>query len=540
MGPTSDEPGYIQAGLEFWNDGTHQWTMRMGTMPLPVDVQGFPGWVYEQWTGRILDPVDDLERILPWARAANLVFWWVLLVYAMLIGRKLGGAWGGRLAVALVACEPSMLAHAALATTDISISALLLAFVYYFQAGRDGTWAWRAGVPGLLYGVAILAKASALAFCPLCMLAVEVDRLWRQGSFRSLAGESIRGKLRDLWALSADLRRDAWPIAFIGLTLTFVYCGSDWKPEKSFIAWTEKLPEGALKSTMSWTANRLTVFPNAGDALVRQIRHNMRGHGAYLLGGTWPRAVWYYFPVVLSMKLSIPLLLAPLVLLTCRPRSLVNWAMLAAGALLLFSLNSRVQIGVRLMLPLIALWIVGLSAAAATTFQQWESRAWRIAGGAAALACVLWTTVDSVRLGPQALCYCNAFYGSVDEAYTKLSDSNYDWGQGFPELERWRQKAGWDDLTVWYFGNDPRAGKRPYRYLFTEYDIGPSDRDVSQWVRGKRLAVGATFLYGSYTHHDWKRLAEHLRQCKPVDRTTTFFIYDFTDQAASTTKPVSR
>ena len=82
--------------------------------------------------------------------------------------------------------------------------------------------------------------------------------------------------------------------------------------------------------------------------------------GVYLLGRTDPRAFWYYFPVLLTIKLSLPLLVAPLALGLINRRSLVNWACLAAATLLLFSLVCRVQIGVRLVLPLVALAIVGV------------------------------------------------------------------------------------------------------------------------------------------------------------------------------------
>src|SRR5205807_6301382 len=104
--------------------------------------------------------------LLPWARTGALLFWWLLLFYAWRAGRLLAGAWAGRLAVALLACEPSLLAHAALATTDIAISACLLALVYQFRAAREpgvtAGWVRRVGVPAFWFGASMLAKASAL------------------------------------------------------------------------------------------------------------------------------------------------------------------------------------------------------------------------------------------------------------------------------------------------------------------------------------------------------------------------------------------
>src|SRR5205807_1754176 len=119
-----------------------------------------------------------------------------------------------------------------------------------------------------------------------------------------------------------------------------------------------------------WVADHLCVFSNAGEGLVRQIKHNMHGHGTYLLGESHPRALWYYFPVLLAIKLSLPLLFAPLAVAAVRARGLANCACLAVLVLLLASLNFRVQIGIRLVLPLVALAGVGVAAAAVEALRQ--------------------------------------------------------------------------------------------------------------------------------------------------------------------------
>src|SRR3954451_5356552 len=127
LGPTFDEPIYVERGLQGWRSGSHSGLIRLGTMPLPPDLDTLPLYLWERWHGVTFDPVRDLPELLPWARAGTLVFWWLLLFYARLAARSLAGPWGGRLAVALLACEPSLLAHASLATTDIAIAACVLA-----------------------------------------------------------------------------------------------------------------------------------------------------------------------------------------------------------------------------------------------------------------------------------------------------------------------------------------------------------------------------------------------------------------------------
>ena len=143
LSATFDEPVYLSLGLQRWRSGSTAGLMKLGTMPLPVDVQTLPLYLWERWHGTPIDLVADFHKVLPWARAATLLFWWLLLVHAWLAGRWLGGPWAGALAVAFLACEPCLAAHAALATTDIAVAACLLALAYHFRVHREGGGASR-------------------------------------------------------------------------------------------------------------------------------------------------------------------------------------------------------------------------------------------------------------------------------------------------------------------------------------------------------------------------------------------------------------
>src|SRR5580658_8990513 len=92
VGVTFDEPLYIKAGLTSWRTGSNRLLMRAGTMTLPVDVQTLPIYLWEQIEGQKYDSEADLPAVLPVARAANLIFWWLLLFYTMRLGRTFGGA----------------------------------------------------------------------------------------------------------------------------------------------------------------------------------------------------------------------------------------------------------------------------------------------------------------------------------------------------------------------------------------------------------------------------------------------------------------
>ncbi|HET6880118.1 MAG TPA: glycosyltransferase family 39 protein, partial [Pirellulales bacterium] len=575
LSATFDEPLYLERGLESWRTGSHAGLMKLGTMPLPIDCATLPLYVYERWAGGEIDPARELDRVLPWARAAALVFWWLLLVYGWLAGRSIAGPWGGRLAAAWLACEPNLLAHATLATTDVAVSACTLALVYHFYTAREKTWWRRVALPGVWFGAAVLAKASGLVFGPLCLLAIEAERWWTER--RSVV--KSRARPNELQIANCKLQiansvaeragigkcsvggslRDLVQIGLIGMAVTFVYCGCDWRAEPSFVAWAHSLPEGQTHDVMVWMSERLTIFSNAGEGLVRQVKHNMRGHhGSYLLGHVYDQSLWYYFPVALTIKLVLPLLIAPLALLfdfivkrlfasrlgqanlrtpadhagggpALARASLshpTNWALVAALVLFAFSLNCRVQIGIRLVLPLVAFLVVGLAGSLAIAIRRSRQDV-RPVWMAFATAAVLWTGFSAWRVWPEGLCYANELWGGPADGYLCLSDSNYDWGQGLKELAVWREQHGLKHLDVWYFGADPAVNAEPFRQLPLHLLPIGQPFPLPMWIQGRYLAVSTTLLYGTSTEMPTHRAAvEFLRTREPVARTSTFLIYD--------------
>ncbi len=530
LGATFDEPLYVQRGLEGWRAFSHYGLLKVGTMPLPIDVETLPLYLHERYTGTRLNPVDDLPRLLVYARLGMLAFWWLLLVYGRLWGRALAGPWGGRLAVAFLAVEPALLANASLATTDVPLSACLLALVYHFRQSRTAAWRWRVGVPALWFAAAVLAKASGLVFSPICLFVVELERLARSGALTGGWPDGWRARVGHLWALWAPWRRDMVRSGLLGLALVFVYCGSDFQTEPSFVAWAHGLPEGGGREGWVWLADHLRIFPNAGEGLVRQIKHNLHGHTTYLLGQGEARAFWYYFPVLLTIKLTLPILLAPLVVALLRPRSLLNTACFCAAVLVVASVNFRVQIGIRLILPLVALLVIGVAAAAADAAARLgpSRRRWALRGFVA--AGLLWTAAADARVWPHGLCYLNELWGRPIDGYRHVADANYDWGQGLPELARWQRRHRLETLDVWYYGTDPLMDRLPMRHQMFHVMPIHNEADIAGLVRGHRVAVSTTLLC-TYPMTDAHRYSAAFFRGHPerrVGRTMTFFIYDFT------------
>ena len=501
---TFDERFYLESGLTRWHTGSTFDLMKAGTMPLPIDVQTFALRIVEWWRGQPWRIDTEYGEMLPIARAGTLIFWWLTLLYGMRIGRALGGLWAGRLVVAALAVEPNLLAHAGLATTDLAIAATTLMFAFYYRTGRDAAWRWRVLVPAVCFAAAIVSKASGLVFVPICMIAIEMERL-----------RTAKQRPRDFVIESAM-------IGLIALCLVFIYCGSDFLPRPALVSRAHAMAEGGIKPVAIWLAENFRVFNNAGIGLFMQFLHNILGHGAYLLGSVTTDAYWYYFPVALAIKLPIALLAAPVLLAVFAPRRLANFACLAALAMLAFSLSYRVQNGVRMQLPMVVLALVGLSAAFANALRD-AAPATRRTAVAVALLAIVGTGVYTARAWPYTLSYVNEAWGKPPERL--LSDSNVDWGQGLLELEAWRQAHRFETLDIWYFGTDPRVDQPPFHHL-PLHALQPADAAaVAVSMHGRYLAVGTTVLYGPYVR-DPGWLLTRLRAMPPFGRTSTFLIFD--------------
>jgi hypothetical protein len=230
--------------------------------------------------------------------------------------------------------------------------------------------------------------------------------------------------------------------------------------------------------------------------------------------------------VALSIKITLPMLFAPLLLLACRPKSLKNWAIVCGLVLLAFSFTYRVQIGIRLILPVLALLVVGLAAALADAARSLAGRKQQVVT-VMIIVGMAWAGASAVLVWPHGLCYTNELWGGTPKGYLRLSDSNYDWGQGLKELDRWRRDHGLPALDVWHYGLDVARERPPFHSVPLQQVSVETPQDIGALLDTGYLAVGTTLLYGGWNREPLQRTAAILRSLQPVGRTMTHFIYAF-------------
>jgi hypothetical protein len=155
--------------------------------------------------------------------------------------------------------------------------------------------------------------------------------------------------------------------------------------------------------------------------------------------------------------------------------------LLPAAVLLLASIGSAYNIGIRHLLPVYPL----LAMAGAGLFRRVRDAA----GPRKRLAVLaLWalplvSAVELARIHPHELSYFNPFVGGPEAGRKILSDSNVDWGLDLSRLGAELKRRGVVDPTVVYFGGDDVL-----------YRTGVPDFSAEPVVRGRFVAISAFHL----------------------------------------------
>jgi len=110
-----------------------------------------------------------------------------------------------------------------------------------------------------------------------------------------------------------------------------------------------------------------------------------------------------------------------------------------------FALNSKLQIGVRHILPALPFCLVLAGAGAAALLDRKYPR-WAAAFLLAALV------FSAAKVNPHYLAYFNQLSGGPSEGYKYFVDSNLDWGQGVKELAAHLKEKGNPPVIFAYFG----------------------------------------------------------------------------------------
>ncbi|HLJ44753.1 MAG TPA: glycosyltransferase family 39 protein [Bryobacteraceae bacterium] len=324
---TWDEGTHLAAGLSYWKTGDYRMNPEhpplaklLCAVPLLfMDVTlpfQFPAWqernevdfgAYFLYTNRL--PADAI--LFP-ARCVTILLTLALGISIAVWTRWRFGAAAALFAVALVAFDPNLIAHGRYVTTDLAVT------LFSFLACIAWEWALRrktAGgfvIVGVLLGLALGSKFSALFLIPVFVILGFARRPGRKGALLT-AGIAVA--------------------VVVGL----------YGPGGPGLYW---------------------------QGLSQVFAHNKEGHTAYLLGQISQKGWWYYFPVAFLVKTPTAVLLLCLAALFYARRVVTarfEYAVMAVPLVVYSALafGASLDIGFRHLLPVLPFLYVQLGVVAA-------------------------------------------------------------------------------------------------------------------------------------------------------------------------------
>jgi hypothetical protein len=466
---TSDEPPHMINGYvalttgDSWTVPAHghppflnawsAWPLLL--QPERPDPVGVPYWGknFVKFVRAMWPLLGPIERVAFVTRVPIMLLAVVLMALVYRWACDLFGRWGGVLAVAVMAWDPTLVAHAQLDTTDVGMTLFAFAGLYLvYRLLRRFSWRLLVGV-GALLGATMAAKGSGVMLAPVIVAMLGWGYLYETGArwWALLRGQaSPSANLRAL--LRAGVRWLGYAALVVGLGLLFLWA-------------TYRFEWRALPG-MTWP------IPLSSHIRMLQIIFEEKGRLAFLWGMRRQGGWWWYFPFAFAVKTPIPLIVGLGAALVVAARR--RWYLLRDEMVLWFfplfylvtAMQSELNIGYRHLLPMFPFAYVGLGRLARWLFGSWRSRwQWIVRGSAVGLGA--WYILGTLLVYPFPLAYFNELVGGARNGYRYLVDSNVDWGQSFKALKTYMDQARLDWVWLSYYTwIDPAVYGVRYQPLF--------------------------------------------------------------------------
>jgi hypothetical protein len=487
LSKTADESSHVASGYAAVARGLDGiWTVPMRGHPLLVDawlalpvyagqpdipLEALEGWRtnyarYVSSFGQYLDR-RGMDMSTPALFVARVQVMLLTTVLAATVWRWATDLWGhkaGLLALGVLVFDPTLLAHARLATNDVGLVAMgTLALYSVWRWLQRPSWRWALGT-GVLLALTMLAKGSGVlwgAAAGLMMLSTLV---------RPSAGHANPA----MWRL--HLLAQAVSAGALSLLLLWAAYGFGWGRAGDL-----PIP---LPAHVYWEG--LLFHPN----IIGQ-------RWVYAMGQRTSGRWWWYFPLTFAIKNPLPLLIASAiglwVIFIWRKSSRLGVLILFPLLYVVSAIVAGLNVGYRHMLPIhpfLYLAIAGgltqlvdhlpVGQVSAGSWRSQRTVRWLVRASLAALG--VWYVVSSVGIYPYEIAYLNELFGGPQAGHHYLVDSNLDWGQADHVRQAYVQTN--PDTRV-----DPPTHKfnpEPGRYIVGAsplHGVGTADPYAYEWFR---------------------------------------------------------
>lgn len=394
---------------------------------------------------------NDANTILFRVRLATSVVTILLALMVFLAAQEMFGTGAGLIALALVAFDPTLLAHSALMTTDAGGACFMFCSIYTFYRYVKSPSKWRLMLVGLVVGLALASKHSSVLLFPMLLSLGIVEVAWLQAPQRQEAVAGLRKRsLRFAAALIAIV---ILSVGVLWASYGFRYAAREGElhlnpPLATQLGRVPSHAEGAVLAAVA----KLHLLPESYIYGFAHVLIQSKAFTSFLLGTIYPHPVWFYFPVAMVIKSTLTFLIllgvSVWAVVTGRLRAgrEILYMAVPATIYMAFAMAGGMNIGVRHILPIYIFLSVLIGGAAWKLVQR--DRRWLYA----VVALLVFQAVSVVRAFPAYISYANEAAGGPPAVHNLLSDSNSDWGQQMKSVKRYTDAHGIKNCWFAYFG----------------------------------------------------------------------------------------
>jgi hypothetical protein len=452
---TWDEAAHIYAGYSYWTRGDFgmnpehpplvKLVASLPLLPLKLNTPSVPESYFRvaPYLGGLgLLYSGNADSLLFRARVATSLFALALALLVFAAAYEMFGRGAAILTLVLFVFEPNVLGNGALVATDVGVACCFFAAVYVFYRYVKYPSPGRLVLCGVVVGLTLAAKHSGNAILPVLVLLAFVEMLLRRQALQATpeAAEKQRSTVLQTgrWACTLVV------ITVIAIAELWAFYGFRFRARPAKLEITPPLADyvkelhrpreqQAILDLAHWRALPEAYLYGMTDVLVG----TQEGRPMFLLGKLYPVGRWFYFPIAFLIKSTVGFVVLLLLLIFARPlrcpglRREALFLAIPASMYLIVSLTSRLNDGVRHILPVYALLIV-LAGGGAWSLMR-TSRRWAYI----VTALVVFHVASSLRAFPDYLPYSNEIWGGPSNTYKVLTDSSLGWGSGLKSIERY-------------------------------------------------------------------------------------------------------
>jgi 4-amino-4-deoxy-L-arabinose transferase-like glycosyltransferase len=442
---------------------------------------------------------NDADAIMFRARMTASILTVLLALLVFLATREFFGTRAAFIALTLIVFEPNLLAHGARVTTDAGLSCFMFATIYAFYRYVKAPSVWRLAVVGLAGGLALATKHTGILVVPVLVLLAIVELL--RGYFtKQHFSEGRAGTVRHAGRLAGSVIVSvliAVVVLWASYGFRFAARPDGLQLNPGFAEWVGQLKP--IEAHLVSFAGQWHLLPESYLYGLAAVRLSAETYTSFVLGTVYPHGVWFYFPITFAIKSTLPfLLLLGISIFAIATRKLTGareilFLTVPPAFYLMVAMSSKINIGVRHILPLYVFFSVLIGGAAWSLVRR--DRRWQYV----VAALLLFHVFSAVRSYPNYMAYSNELWGGPSQTYKYLTDSNVDWAQQLKSTKLYLDQRGIKDCWFAYFGQgvlEPHYYGIPCKPLPTADSLWMNERiDAPPAIDGPVL-VSAGVLSG--------------------------------------------